>query len=77
MLEKYFGSRSKNKLSSDMGVNMSGSNSEVEMETADFTSNIPVGEEHNRCRKALAKKGARVNVRNQDGETPLIHAVKQ
>ena len=40
-------------------------------------SMIPAGDEHNRCRKALANKGADVNIPDENGETPLMYAVKE
>ena len=43
-------------------VNRLGSRSETEKEEADSTSNIPQGDEHNRCREALSNEGAGVNI---------------
>ena len=58
------------------GVNEPRSKSEIKNSTVDpATSNIPPGEEHNRCREALANTGAGVNVPNEKGNTPLMLAV--
>ena len=38
-------------------------------------SDIPPGDEHNRCREALANEGANVNLPDEDGVTPLMFAV--
>ena len=56
-------------------VNKSKSYSEVE--EADSTTKIPSGDEHNKCRKALANEGAGVNVKGEDGLTALMFTVKE
>ena len=56
-------------------VNKSGACSEVE--EADSMSNIPSGDEHNRCRKALANAGAGVNILGEDGRTALMYAISE
>ena len=61
----------------NISVDMSGSHSAVEKETADFMGMIPSGDEHNRCRKAMANQGAAVNVSDGDGMTTLMFVVKR
>ena len=38
--------------------------------------NIPIGDEHRRCREALANEGAGVNIGHEYGETPLMFALR-
>ena len=42
-----------------------------------FRTQIPSGEEHERCRKALMNRGAGVNILDQRGLTPLMFAAKE
>ena len=49
----------------------------LELEEADSTPNIPSGDDHSRCSKAVINAAAGVNIPDQDGRTPLMYAISK